>query len=399
MTTSGAGDDPHDPLWAVTKPVRPARPVVAAPVEDTAPVTAVPEAEPDPDLAATAALPRTSATPTATAATDTATDTATTATRDLDLDLQALGVTVDGLDLTVVDLPPVADRPPATAVEAPSLDEPVHVADDEPTAPVLATGFASDPLAATAVPEPRIDIRTEMIAMIPETGNTPILTSPLLDPTPPSGQRLRFRRRRSWRRRVLGLLGVLVVAAVGYFTISIFQVWSTGTTDHREPADVIAVLGAAQYDGRPSPQLRARLDQAVVLYEEGVAPVVFVTGGKREGDRFTEAEASRDYLVRAGVPAIAILMESEGSSTWESLQNMSGVLGPLEFDDVIIVTDPYHSLRAKLMAEELGMTAHVSPTRTSPVQGGAAFWRHVREAGGVAVGRIIGFSRLDRVLG
>jgi uncharacterized SAM-binding protein YcdF (DUF218 family) len=210
---------------------------------------------------------------------------------------------------------------------------------------------------------------------------------------------MRFRRRRSWRGRLLGLVGVLAVAALGYYTISIFQVWSTGTTDHREPADVIAVLGAAQYDGRPSPQLRARLDQAVVLYEEGVAPVVFVTGGKQEGDRFTEAEASRDYLVRQGVPAAAILLESEGSSTWESLQNMSGVLGPLGLDDVIIVTDPYHSLRAKLMGEELGMTAHVSPTRTSPVQGGAAFWRHVREAGGVAVGRLTGFSRLDRLLG
>lgn len=375
MTTSSAGDDHHDPLWAVTKPVRPRPSVPAVPTEVTASVDAV--EPPEPDLAATAALPLTTPAPT------------TAGTDDLDQHLQALGVSVEGLDHTVVDHT-VVDH---TVVDLPPIGE------DEPTVALAATGFASDPLAATAVPEPRIDIRTEMIAMIPETGNTPILTSPLLDPTPPSGQRMRFRRRRSWRGRLLGLVGVLAVAALGYYTISIFQVWSTGTTDHREPADVIAVLGAAQYDGRPSPQLRARLDQAVVLYEEGVAPVVFVTGGKQEGDRFTEAEASRDYLVRQGVPAAAILLESEGSSTWESLQNMSGVLGPLGLDDIIIVTDPYHSLRAKLMGEELGMTAHVSPTRTSPVQGGAAFWRHVREAGGVAVGRLTGFSRLDRLLG
>jgi uncharacterized SAM-binding protein YcdF (DUF218 family) len=367
------------------------------------------------DVAATTALP---ATPSATPPSATPPRSPEPAPDDLDRHLEALGVSVEGMPSvspapgTPVELPHGdpgdPDRPddlPTASAALPVEDDERTVADlpiigeDDATISLHATGFASDPLASTAVPEPRIDIRTEMIAMIPETGNTPILTSPLLDPTPPSGQRMRLRRRRSWRGRLLGLVGALAVAALGYYTISIFQVWSTGTTDHREPADVIAVLGAAQYDGRPSPQLRARLDQAVVLYEEGVAPVVFVTGGKQEGDRFTEAEASRDYLVRQGVPATAILLESEGSSTWESLQNMSGVLGPLGLDDVIIVTDPYHSLRAKLMGEELGMTAHVSPTRTSPVQGGAAFWRHVREAGGVAVGRLTGFSRLDRLLG
>lgn len=397
MSTPGSDDDRHDPLWAVTKPTRPRPSVAEAPVESAATV--------EPVLAATSALP---VTPPRSPA---------PGSDDLDQHLEALGVSVEGMpsvvpaapttldDLTVAIAQTPAQTPaptaavtPAEGIDRPVIDEPL-IGEDEATVAIATTGFASDPLAASAIPEPRIDIRTEMIAMIPDTGNTPILTSPLLDPTPPSGQRMRFRRRRSWRRRILGLVGFLAVAALGYYTISLFQVWSTGTTDHREPADVIAVLGAAQYDGRPSPQLRARLDQAVVLYEEGVAPVLFVTGGKREGDRFTEAETSRDYLVRAGVPATAILMESDGASTWESLQNMSGALEPLGLDDVIIVTDPYHSLRAKLMGEELGMTAHVSPTRTSPVEGGAAFWRHVREAGGVAVGRIIGFSRLDRLLG
>jgi uncharacterized SAM-binding protein YcdF (DUF218 family) len=408
MSSSGSGGDRHDPLWAVTKPTRP-RPSPAAASVEVADVV-------DSDLAATAALPATphSASPHSA----TAPRPSEPAPDDLDRHLEALGVSVEGMPSvspapgTPVELPhggPVdpdgPDELPTARTTLPVESQEPTVADlpligeDDATISLHATGFASDPLASSAVPEPRFDVRAEMIAMIPDSGNTSILTSPLLDPTPPSGQRMRFRRRRSWRRRVLGLVGVLAVAAVGYYTISLFQVWSTGVTDHRETADVIAVLGAAQYDGRPSPQLRARLDHAVELYEEGVAPVVFVTGGKQEGDRFTEAETSRDHLVRAGVPAIAILMENEGSSTWESLQNMSGALDELDLDDVIIVTDPYHSLRAKLMAEELGMTAHVSPTRTSPVQGGAAFWRHVREAGGVAVGRIVGFSRLDRLLG
>ena len=111
------------------------------------------------------------------------------------------------------------------------------------------------------------------------------------------------------------------------------------------------MLGAAQYDGRPSPQLAARLDHALELYDEGVAPVVMVTGGNQPGDRFTEAEASANYLVDRGVPETAIMREDAGHTTYESLDAAADQLLDAGLDDVVLVTDPYHSLRSRLIAE------------------------------------------------
>ena len=110
------------------------------------------------------------------------------------------------------------------------------------------------------------------------------------------------RRPRPWRWVLLGV-GSSSSLAVGYYAITLFQVWSTGRSDYDGPADAIVVMGAAQYDGRPSPQLAARLDHVVELWPQGPAPLVVVTGGKRPGDRFTEAEASAAYLEERGVPA------------------------------------------------------------------------------------------------
>jgi uncharacterized SAM-binding protein YcdF (DUF218 family) len=153
-------------------------------------------------------------------------------------------------------------------------------------------------------------------------------------------------------------------------------------------------MGAAQYDGRPSPQLAARLDHVVTLWPQGLAPVVVVTGGKRPADRFTEAEASAAYLIDRGIPAAAIVREQEGTSTYESLANVAEIVGE-EVDTVLIVTDPYHALRSRLVAQSLGFEAYVSPTTTSVVSGAAQFQRELGEAAGVAVGRVIGFDRLS----
>lgn len=228
-----------------------------------------------------------------------------------------------------------------------------------------ATGFASDPLAAT----------------------TP-------DPTPALGVSLypqpKRRRRRWWLWSIVAIVAVLVC----YYVISLYQVWTTGLSDHRRPTDVIVVLGAAQYDGRPSPQLAARLDHAAALYADELAPLVFVTGGNRPGDRYTEAKASQLYLLALGVPESAILMEETGGSTWESLSNVAARLAEMGLSDVIVVTDPYHAQRAKSMGEELGLVAHASATRTSPIDGADAFVRHLREAAGLAAARIIGWQRL-----
>jgi uncharacterized SAM-binding protein YcdF (DUF218 family) len=197
-----------------------------------------------------------------------------------------------------------------------------------------------------------------------------------------------------WRRRVLWSLLGLVLVAVAYYGITLYQVHATGRRDEAGPADAIVVMGAAQYDGTPSPLLRARLDHALQLWQQGLAPWMVVTGGKQPGDRFTEADASRRYLVDRGVPDEAILEESIGHSSFASLEAVSDLLADRGLTHVVLVSDPFHSLRIKLTAEELGLDAEVSPTRTSPVQGAEAFRREMKEAAGVALGRIIGFRRL-----
>ena len=131
-------------------------------------------------------------------------------------------------------------------------------------------------------------------------------------------------RRGGWRR-LLGCCAVLLMLIVMYFSVSLFQVWSTGRSQHQGSVDAIVVMGAAQYDGRPSPQLQARLDHVVELWNQGVAPTVIVTGGNQPGDRFTEAESSTNYLVEQGVPAAVIIAEDTGHSSWESLQNVAAL--------------------------------------------------------------------------
>ena len=199
------------------------------------------------------------------------------------------------------------------------------------------------------------------------------------------------------RRVVWTLLGFVSVG-VAYYLVNLLLVYRTGTSDQARPVDAIVVLGAAQYDGRPSPQLAARLDHVVVLWGRGLAPLVVTTGGKREGDRFTEAQASAKYLEARGVPASAIALVG-GATSYDELVAARELLASLGVRRVLLVSDPYHSLRIRLVGEELGLVAYVSPTPTSVVRGGTAFWHEVREAAGVSVGRIIGFDRLLRVTG
>lgn len=205
--------------------------------------------------------------------------------------------------------------------------------------------------------------------------------------------------RRPWRgrrglRRVVGALALVLLAGALYYAVTLLQVWRTGLADERAEVDAVVVLGAAQYDGRPSPQLAARLDHVVELYQAGRAPLIVTTGGKRAGDRFTEAEASAAYLQDRGVPADIILEETTGHSTWQSLSGVAAILRERGMDTVLLVSDPYHMLRSRLIAEEAGLRAFVSATRTSPVRGRTALGRHLVEAGGVAVGRLVGFDRL-----
>ncbi len=156
---------------------------------------------------------------------------------------------------------------------------------------------------------------------------------------------------------VLGWLGLLLLVVA----------W--GARDARGPGDVIVVLGAAHYAGRPSPVLQARLDQGVALWRAGRAPRLLVTGGRRDGDALSEAEAGARYLRRRGVPTSAILLEVQGRTTLESMQGAATLLhaavGP--HPRVLLVSDPFHMLRLELVARLLGMRPLATPTRTSPI--------------------------------
>jgi len=195
-------------------------------------------------------------------------------------------------------------------------------------------------------------------------------------------------------RRIVQVILVLLLMGFAYFAVSFWQVWSTGRSDQVRTVDVIVVLGAAQYDGSPSPQLEARLDHSIDLWTQGVAPRLVVTGGNQEGDRFTEASASAQYLVDRGVPAAVIVQEAAGTTTYESLAGARDLLDD-SVETVLIVTDPYHAQRSRLIAAEVGFTAYVSPAPESVVGGTTELRRELGEAAGVAVGRIIGFERLS----
>ena len=194
-----------------------------------------------------------------------------------------------------------------------------------------------------------------------------------------------------------GTMSVLVLAGFVYVFLNIVQVWSVGRSDSRREVDAIVVMGVAQYDGRPSPQLQARLDHVLTLWEEGVAQLVVTTGGNQPGDRFTEARASADYLIAGGIPESSISMEDIGSTTLQSLQGVAEILNSRGLTSVEIVTDPYHALRSRLIAQDLGLTAYVSPAENSAVTGGAEKRRMINEGLGISLAHVIGFRALDQL--
>lgn len=194
--------------------------------------------------------------------------------------------------------------------------------------------------------------------------------------------------------RALALIGLL---AFLYLAVTAVQVFLASRRDEARPAEAIVVFGAAQYDGKPSPVLEARLDHAASLYEDGFAEVVAVTGGRRAGDRFTEASVSADYLSRRGVPQEAILREVKGENSWESLAAASRILRDRGITKVLLVSDPFHAARTEAMADELGLDAYSSPTRSSPIRGMKELPYLVKETAAVAAGQVLGFRRLMRV--
>ncbi|MEO6318235.1 MAG: YdcF family protein [Acidimicrobiales bacterium] len=189
------------------------------------------------------------------------------------------------------------------------------------------------------------------------------------------------------------LVAVLMVAYVG---ITFVQVYRASRHDGAGQADAVVVLGAAQYDGRPSPVLQARLDRALEIYEAGLSERIVLTGGRQEGDRFTEAAAGYNYLRERGVPDEHLLREVDGASTFESLAASARFLRDRGLTAVVLVTSDYHAYRVEAVAEEVGLDATVSPISSQLGRGGEL--RQIgRETLAVAVGRIIGYDRLFRL--
>ncbi len=197
-----------------------------------------------------------------------------------------------------------------------------------------------------------------------------------------------------WLRLAVRVAVVAAVMGTVYLAVTFFQVWRAANTDGAGTSDAIIVLGAAQYDGQPSPILAARLDHAMELRARGVADVIVVTGGNQPGDRTTEASASADYLLAHGVPERDIRREVSGTNSWQSLAAAARFLIEEGRTDVVLVSSPYHALRTEEIADEVGLRGEASPANRSP-EGFAAQLGHLgRETVAVGLGRLIGFGRL-----
>ena len=193
------------------------------------------------------------------------------------------------------------------------------------------------------------------------------------------------------------MIGVAVLAVLLVVTSTALAIWWTARQDSRPGSDAIVVLGSAQYNGVPSSIFEARLEHAIALYEDGVAPVIVTVGGKADGDQFAEAEAGQQYLADAGIPDDALLAVPQGGDTLESIRAVSTAFTERGWSSAVLVSDPWHAMRAERMAEDAGLDAESSPTRQGPVvQTRATQFRYIlRETAAYLLYRATGESIAD----
>lgn len=196
------------------------------------------------------------------------------------------------------------------------------------------------------------------------------------------------------RHPVLATVGFVVLLSVGFVAGCAIVVWRAAHHDDAseiDRADAIVVLGAAQYDGEPSPVFAGRLDHAALLYEQGRAERVLVLGAGQPGDRSTEAEAGRTYLMDHGVPADAIISVPRGHTTFESLEAAVPVLRDGGMGSAFLVSDPWHNARVERMAEDLGIDGHASATwQSAATSQETRFEGYVRETFAYLYYRVFG---------
>lgn len=169
---------------------------------------------------------------------------------------------------------------------------------------------------------------------------------------------------RKWVVAIAAILGLILLMVLGL----VAAIYAEARGDEARAVDAIIVLGAAQYNGQPTDVFESRLQHGLDLYNQGLAPVIIVTGGKQEGDTYTEAETGQQWLLDRGVPQGAILMENKGRDTWDNIRGAREAARGRNIESVLIVSDGFHLFRAERMAEAVGFDAYTSPAPDSPIR-------------------------------
>jgi len=192
----------------------------------------------------------------------------------------------------------------------------------------------------------------------------------------------------------LKIVSAIITVIVLYFGVTFVQIWLRGHDHSSASAQAILVYGTTEDNGTPSPELRARLDDALTLFRDHRAPWVAVTGGRRPGDVYTEAGVSASYLEAHGVPTSRVL-EGAGSDTWQNVETVLPLLKLHHITTVLTVTDPFHEYRAMAIASAQGLTPYPSPVRNSPTIKHDLWRYYLKETLEVGAGRIVGYGRLS----
>ncbi len=190
------------------------------------------------------------------------------------------------------------------------------------------------------------------------------------------------------------IVTLVVLVIVGYFAVTFVQIWLTGRHHSSANAQAILVFGTAELNGKPSAELRARLNEALTLYDAGRAPWVAVTGGNQPGDVYTEAGVSAAFLEAHGVPKNRVIVGG-GDDTWQNVQSVAGQLLARHLTTVLVVTDPFHEDRAMANASSQGLTPLPAPVSNSPTVKFSLWRYYLKETIAVGLGRIIGYGTLS----
>ena len=189
-----------------------------------------------------------------------------------------------------------------------------------------------------------------------------------------------------WAAAIAGVMALLALAAEVAHVAE--RIATQSTVDEARPADIIVVLGAAEYRGKPSPVLRARLDHALSLYQKGLAPRILTTGGAGGDPVYTEGDVGRAYLVSRGVPSEAIVVDAEGTTTVYATASSAEIMRRMGLKSCIVVSDGYHIFRAKRMLQSSGMKVYGSPRSLNPPNDWRERWLYVRQAIGYLLWRV-----------